>query len=58
MIKSVNSLKENENKKKEIEQSKGLVHTGVLIQELVETPKYRVGRRTKRVMTKEIEKNR
>lgn len=48
-------IKEYESKKKEIEQSKNEIHTGELIQDLVDAPKYKVGVRTKRVMTKEIE---
>ncbi|WCK53272.1 IS21 family transposase [Aneurinibacillus sp. Ricciae_BoGa-3] len=48
-------IKEYENKKIEVEQCGDSVHTGELIQELVEAPKYKVGIRQKRVMTKEIE---
>lgn len=48
-------IKEYENKKIEIEQCNDDVHTGELIQNLVEAPKYKVGVRTKRVMTQEIE---
>ena len=48
-------IQEYEKKKEEIEQSSDSIHTGELIQELVEAPKYKVGFRTKRVMTKEIE---
>ena len=46
-------IKEQENKQKE--QSHDAVHTEELILELVEALKYKVGIRTKRVMTKEIE---
>ncbi|MFZ3591912.1 IS21 family transposase, partial [Bacillus sp. DJP31] len=48
-------INEYESKKQEIEQCNNSVHTGELIQELVESPKYKVGIRNKRVMTKEIE---
>jgi transposase len=48
-------IKEYESKQQEIEQSNDSVLTGELIQELVEAPKYKVGIRPKRVMTKEIE---
>jgi predicted transcriptional regulator len=48
-------INEYESKKQEIEQSNNSVHTGELIQELVEAPKYKGGNRQKRVMTKEIE---
>ncbi|WP_348981348.1 IS21 family transposase [Bacillus sp. DNRA2] len=48
-------INEYEKKQKEIERSRDLVNTGELIQELVETPKYKTRTPTKRVMTKEIE---
>lgn len=48
-------IKEYEKKRKEIECSKDEVHTEELIQDLVETPKYKVGVRAKRVLTNEIE---
>lgn len=48
-------IKEYESKRKEIELSTDEIHTGELIQELVETPRYQVGVRPKRVLTKEIE---
>jgi predicted transcriptional regulator len=48
-------VSEYENKKKEIEQCSNEVHTGELIQDLVEAPKYKVGVRAKRVMTPEVE---
>lgn len=48
-------IKEYESKRTEIEQSDDPVQTGVLIQELVEAPKYKVGVRRTRVMTKEVE---
>jgi predicted transcriptional regulator len=48
-------IKEYEKKKIEIDQSKNDIQTGELIQDLIESPKYKVGIRTKRVMTEEIE---
>lgn len=48
-------INEYENKKQEIERSSNEVHTGELIQDLVDAPKYKVGVRRRRVMTKEIE---
>lgn len=48
-------IKEYESKRMEIQQSDDPVQTGELIQELVEAPKYKVGVRKRRVMTKDIE---
>ncbi|ESU31061.1 hypothetical protein G3A_18710 [Bacillus sp. 17376] len=49
-------INEYELKKLEVEQCEDIVHTGELIQQLVEAPKYKVGIRRKRVLTEEIEK--
>jgi transposase-like protein len=48
-------IDEYEKKKIMIEESKDEIHTGELIQDLVEAPKYKVGVRPKRVLTKEVE---
>ncbi|WP_242836754.1 helix-turn-helix domain-containing protein [Desulfotomaculum nigrificans] len=44
-----------EEKRKELEQSSGLVDPGELIQEIVEPPKYTVGNRPKRKVTEDIQ---
>lgn len=49
-------IKEYESKRKELEQCEDQVETGELIQTLVETPKYKVRVRTKRVLTEAVEK--
>ncbi|WP_456278796.1 IS21 family transposase [Bacillus sp. AK128] len=47
-------INEYEDRRKEIEENKDSIHVGELIQELVESPKYKVENRTSRVMTTEI----
>jgi DNA-binding transcriptional regulator LsrR (DeoR family) len=48
-------IKEYENKKVELEKQGTNQHNGEFIQSIVESPKYKVGNRKKRVLTKEIE---
>lgn len=48
-------IKEYEHKKMELEKNGAIQHNGELIQSIVDKPKYNVGNRKKRVLTKEIE---